>query len=272
MKTITLKQAKEIDFNRASVALGTFDGLHRGHNALIQAALSHVGDTVAFTFDTLPINVFRKQHRPMQLFTMQEKIEAFSKTGIDYLCVAHFDKDFAGLTRDEFETLIIETFNPDNIIAGYNYTFGKDAKGTAEVLLQDGEKLGCNVEVIPKVLVNGNDVSSTKIRESLWDGNIRNANELLGYQYFISGVVLKCFNKNSKDTTVVIDIPQKKTAPKNGSYSVLIKVRGSFYNAVCNIGAESAIGNKRFIVDIQNLNKDITDEPITVVFKERLSD
>lgn len=272
MKTITLKKAKEIDFNRASVALGTFDGLHRGHNALIQAALNHKGDTVAFTFDTLPINVFKKQHRPMQLFTMQEKIEAFSKTGIDYLCVAHFDKDFAGLTRDEFETLIIETFNPDNIIAGYNYTFGKNAEGTAEVLLQDVEKLGCNVEVIPKVLVNGNDVSSTKIRESLWDGNIRNANELLGYQYFISEVVLKCLNRNSKDTTVVIDIPQKKIAPKNGSYSVMTKVRGSFYDAVCKVG-EFAIGNKRTIeVVIQDLNKDITNEPVTVVFKERLRD
>lgn len=273
MKTITLKQAKEIDFNRASVALGTFDGLHRGHNALIQAALSHVGDTVAFTFDTLPINVFKKQQRPMQLFTMKEKIVAFSKTGIDYLCVAHFDKDFAGLTRDDFERLIIDTFNPDNIIAGYNYTFGKNAEGTAEVLLQDVDKLGCNVEVIPKVLVNGKDVSSTKIRKFLWEGNIKNANELLGYQYFINGVVLQYIDKNLKDTTVRIGIPQKKAAPRNGTYRTMVKVGESFCDAVCNVGTDSAINENRTIeVVTQDLIKDITDEPVTVVFKERLRD
>ena len=273
MKTITLKQANEINFNRASVALGTFDGLHRGHNALIQAALKYVGDTVAFTFDTLPISVFKQQHRPMQLFTMQEKIEAFSKTGIDYLCVAHFDKDFAGLTRDEFETLLIDTFNPDNIIAGYNYTFGKDAEGTADVLTQDVKKLGCNVDVISKVLVNGNDVSSTKIREYLWDGDITNANNLLGYQFFITGEAHELTDKNSAQTTINIDVPQKKISPRNGSYNVMVKVNENLYDAVCTVDIKNGVSEERSVkVDIQDIKEDVAGEIVTVVFKERLSD
>ena len=99
MKTITLEEAKSIQFNKACVALGTFDGLHLGHIALIDAAKKHCGDTIAFTFDALPIDLFQSHHRPMQLFTMQEKIEAFCKTGIDYLCAVHFDQSFADIDK-----------------------------------------------------------------------------------------------------------------------------------------------------------------------------
>ena len=125
MRIITIDQANKIQFNKASVALGTFDGLHLGHMALIDAAKKHDGDTIAFTFDALPVDVFRKKHKPMQLYTLVEKESAFEKTDIDYLCIAHFDKSFAGIDKHEFESMLKDTFDPCCVIAGYNYTYGK---------------------------------------------------------------------------------------------------------------------------------------------------
>jgi len=277
MKTITLNQAKQIKFNRASVALGTFDGLHKGHAALIEAAKEHYGDTIAFTFDALPIDVFREKHRPMQLLTLDEKIEAFKNTGIDYLCLSHFDKEFAGIDKDEFESLIVNAFSPKTIIAGYNYTYGRDAAGTAQVLLQDEQKLNCSVEVIPKVIVDGIDVSSTKIRECLWEGDIKTSSILLGYEYFMSGVVVhgRGIGKTLGFPTANLNVPKEKIVPKSGVYSVYAEVNGQTYNAVCSIGVNPTISEnagRTIEVHILDFDRDIYGETVRITFKKRIRD
>lgn len=277
MKTISLEEAKSIQFNKASVALGTFDGLHLGHIALINAAKKHCGDTIAFTFDALPIDLFQSHHRPMQLFTMQEKIEAFSKTGIDYLCAVHFDQSFADIDKLDFEKMLVKTFSPVNVIAGYNYTFGSHAEGTADMLQKDGAVLGYNAEVIQKVLVGGIPVSSTKIRECLWEGQIETANDLLGYQYKMSGVVVhgKGIGKALGFPTANICVAKEKIVPKNGVYSVSVLVRGETFAGVCSVGVNPTIeqhAHRTIETHILDFDADIYDEVIKVTFKKRIRD
>lgn len=277
MKTITLEQAKKIDFDRASVALGTFDGLHVGHIALIDAAKKHSGDTVAFTFDALPAYLFYAHHKPMQLYTMSEKIKAFERTGIDYLCVTHFDQSFAGMDKLDFEKLLVNVFSPINVIAGYNYTYGYHAEGTADQLLRDGALLGYNVEVIPKVLVNDIPVSSTKIRECLWNGQIETANSLLGYSYSMSGMVVhgKGIGRTLGFPTANINVAKEKIVPKNGVYSVQVTVADEVFKGVCSVGVNPTIeahAQRTIEPHILNFDRDIYDATITVAFKKRIRD
>ncbi len=277
MKTITLEQAKTIEFDRASVALGTFDGLHVGHIALIDAARNYCGDTVAFTFDALPVDLFRSHHKPMQLFTMQEKIAAFERAGIDYLCVTHFDKSFAGMGKLDFEKLLVDFFSPVNVIAGYNYTYGFHAEGTADMLARDGALLGYNVEVIPEVLVNNIPVSSTKIRECLWNGQIETANNLLGYDYSMSGTVVhgKGIGKTLGFPTANINAAKEKIVPKNGVYSVGVLVGDEKLRGVCSVGVNPTIekhAHRTVEAHILDFDRDIYNEVITVSFKKRIRD
>lgn len=277
MKTITLEQAKNIEFKKATVALGTFDGLHVGHIALIDAAKKHNGDIIAFTFDALPVDLFQSHHRPMQLFTMSEKIEAFSKTGIDYLCFTHFDKSFAGMDKLDFEKLLAAYFSPVNVIAGYNYTYGHHAKGTADMLQKDGALLGYNVEVIPEVLLEGIAVSSTKIRECLWSGQIETATRLLGYGYSMSGTVVhgKGIGKKLGFPTANISVAKEKIVPSSGVYSVDVLARDISYAGVCSVGVNPTIekhAERTIEAHILGFDKDIYDEVITVTFKKRIRD
>lgn len=277
MKTITLEQAKNIEFKKATVALGTFDGLHVGHIALINAAKKHNGDTIAFTFDTLPVDLFQSHHRPMQLFTMNEKIEAFSKIGIDYLCFTRFDKSFAGMDKLDFEKLLAAYFSPVSVIAGYNYTYGYHAKGTADLLQKDSALLGYKVEVIPEVLLEGIAVSSTKIRECLWAGQVETAAKLLGYGYSMSGTVVhgKGLGASLGFPTANISVAQEKIVPKNGVYGVNVIVGSKTFAGVCSVGVNPTIEKhaKRTIeAHILDFDRDIYDEVITVTFKKRIRD
>jgi riboflavin kinase/FMN adenylyltransferase len=277
MRIITIDQANKIQFNKASVALGTFDGLHLGHMALIDAAKKHDGDTIAFTFDALPVDVFRKKHKPMQLYTLVEKESAFEKTGIDYLCIAHFDKSFAGIDKHEFESMLKDTFDPCCVIAGYNYTYGKNAAGNAKQLKKDSEEFGYNVEVIPEVLVNGIPVSSTKIRELLWKGDIIGANKLLGYEYFMSGAVTEgnMIGKSLGFPTANIEVPKEKVMPKSGVYAVEAMCKGDKYNAVCNIGIKPTVTDRAILTietHLIDFSDDIYNELLTIKFKKRIRD
>ena len=277
MRTITLEEAKSLQFSNASVALGTFDGLHLGHIALINAAKKHRGDTIAFTFDALPIDLFQSHHKPMQLFTMQEKIEAFCKTEIDYLCAVHFDQSFADIDKHDFEKMLVETFSPVNVIAGYNYTFGSHAEGTADMLQKDGAKLGYNAQVIPKVLVDGIPVSSTKIRKCLWDGQIETANKLLGYSYSMSGVVVhgKGIGKTLGFPTANLRVAKEKIVPKNGVFSASVTVGSRTFDGVCSVGVNPTIelhAHRSIETHILDFDADIYDEIITIAFKKRIRD
>lgn len=277
MEILTIDQAKKTSFNELSIALGTFDGLHRGHLELVDAAKRKSRQSAVFTFDALPMDLFHKDHKPMRLFTNDEKISAFEKTGIDYLCIAHFDKEFAGIEKTDFVYMLVNSLKPVNLIAGFNYTYGKNAEGNVELLQQMGTELGFSVEVIPPVNIDGAPVSSTRIRESISAGHIENANHLLGYTYSMSGIVEHGKGIGTKKIvpTANILVPKEKIIPKNGVYSVNVKIENEAYKGICNIGTNPTVSTdaKQTIeVHILSFDSDIYDKNITIEFNRRIRD
>ncbi|MGE5493972.1 MAG: bifunctional riboflavin kinase/FAD synthetase [Burkholderiales bacterium] len=277
MEIITLEQARRIKFCGLSIALGTFDGLHIGHMALINALLGFGGKSAVFTFDSLPSDLFLAEHKPSHLFTLEEKAAAFCNAGIDYLCIARFDRKFAGINKTEFASTIINTFSPVNIVAGYNYTYGRHAQGNADTLKSFAEKHGCNVVIIPPVIFDGEPVSSTRIRECIAAGGIERANALLGYRYSVSGTVEKGTGLGNKlgFPTANITADREKILPLRGVYSVSVAVGGSEYKGVCNIGVKPTVSNgvkETIEVHIIGLSADLYGQNVTIYFNKRIRD
>ncbi|MDD5018377.1 MAG: bifunctional riboflavin kinase/FAD synthetase [Eubacteriales bacterium] len=276
MESITLEQAKKMRFFDLSVALGTFDGLHIGHMALMDA-VRRSGTSAVFTFDSLPIDLFCEDHKPLRLFTLNEKKAALKKTGIDYICVARFDKKFADMDKDDFAGLILKAFSPKNVVAGYNYTYGRHAKGNADSLIKFGKTHGYHVEVIPPVIFDGEPVSSTRIRDCIAAGRIERANMLLGYTYAVSGTVNKGSGLGTKlgFPTANISVAKEKILPQRGVYSVDVFLGSDKYKGVCNIGVKPTVSNGRtetVEVYIISLSENLYGEKLTVRFNKRLRD
>ena len=277
MKTITLEQAKNTRFKNLSVALGTFDGLHIGHMKLIESLLSCGGESAVFTFGNLPSDLFVADRKPMMLFTPEEKSAAFAKTGVGYLCATPFDRGFARLGKAEFESLLVECFSPVNIIAGYNYTYGRHARGNADTLEEFGERRGIKVRIIPPVVLDGEPVSSTRIRECLEAGSVEKANMLLGYEYALTGTVEKGegLGRLLGFPTANLRVPAEKVIPLRGVYEVESKVDGKSYKGLCNIGTRPTVSAgiwQAIEVHLLSLSGDLYGRKVTVLFKKRLRD
>lgn len=277
MKIIDMKQAKKTRFKNLSLALGTFDGLHIGHMALIDALTAYPGQSAVFTFDSLPIDLFSAEHKPMRLFTIEEKKEAFSRTGIDYLCITHFDQRFANMDKHDFTVMLKKVFSPEHVVAGYNYTYGRHAKGDVDTLTRDGASLGFETQIISPVIYDGEPVSSTRIRECIAAGGIMRANALLGYSYDIRGIVER--GQGIGDTlgfpTANITVAREKIIPRRGVYATHVRVGEDCYRGVCNVGTRPTVSsdNRETIeVHILDLNKNIYGEEITIYFDKRLRD
>ena len=153
----------------------------------------------------------------------------------------------------------------------------KNAAGNAKQLKKDSEEFGYNVEVIPEVLVNGIPVSSTKIRELLWKGDIIGANKLLGYEYFMSGAVTEgnMIGKSLGFPTANIEVPKEKVMPKSGVYAVEAMCKGNKYNAVCNIGIKPTVTDRAILTietHLIDFSDDIYNELLTIKFKKRIRD
>lgn len=277
MRVITLGDAIDIQFERLSLALGTFDGLHTGHMALINAAKSGQGESAVFTFDSVPMELFSEDPRPMRLFTLEEKIEAMGRAGVDYLCAIHFDKTIAGMKHEPFTDMICGAFSPERVIAGYNFTYGRHAEGNVDTLQLAGEACGFGVCVIPPVFVEGEPVSSTRIRECIAAGSVERANKLLGYEYSVSGNVVRGRGVGHKMLfpTANIEVSKEKLLPRKGVYAVGIVLNGHEHMGVCNIGVNPTVScGTRETVEayIIGMERDLYGENITVRFKRRIRD
>lgn len=276
MNIITLQQAKQIGFDGLSLALGTFDGLHIGHMALINAALSQGGQSAVLTFDMLPADYFYGEHRRMRLMTPEEKMRALENAGIDYLCVAHFDRKFAAMSREKFTAMLHDVFRPCCVVAGYNYTYGHEAQGDADTLIADGRMHGFDVLVIPPVVLEGEPVSATRIRECLEAGSVERASRLLGYPYALTGKVgegKRIGTSRLGFPTANLLPPSEKIIPLRGVYGVSVTALGREYKGVCNIGVNptvSAIARESIETHIIGLSEDLYGKTITIRFERRL--
>ncbi len=270
-------------FKNAVVTIGTFDGVHTGHQymitQLIQEATAINGETVIITFHPHPRKLVAAS-KPVQILnTLSEKIELLRAKGIDHLVVVPFNESFCNLTAEEYiNNFLFEKFHPHTVIIGYDHRFGRGRLGDYHLMEYYGHKLGFLVKEIPEHVLNKVIVSSTRIREALLQSDIATANNYLGYEYFFEGVV-KEGNKLGRTmgypTANIFLEEEEKLTPGNGVYAieVVFENGGSERkNGMMNIGLRPTVdGTKRVIeVNIFDFDEDIYGETLRVYIKHYL--
>lgn len=283
-------------FKNAVVTIGTFDGVHTGHQEIIEhlkeEAKSVNGETVLITFHPHPRKVVSSKNIFI-LNTLSEKIELLESKGIDHLVVVPFDENFAHQTADEYvKNFLFEKFYPHTVIIGYDHRFGRNRQGDYHLLENYGKQLGFIVKEIPEHLVHREIVSSTKIREALLTNDIATANEYLGYDYFFEGTVVHG-NKLGKvlgyPTANLAIEDKEKLIPGNGIYAVAVqfpvtgyrlpgntghrhRATGNIYKGMMSIGVRPTIGvSERTIeVNIFDFDEDIYGKTLRVYVKKYL--
>jgi riboflavin kinase/FMN adenylyltransferase len=241
--------SKKTPFTRNAVCcIGSFDGVHRGHQAIIEYAKKLAGyDKKVGIMTFLPLPFFVLKSMPVICLTLrEEKEKIFEQLGIDFVYYFRFTKRFARQTPDAFVNLVADRISPSIVIVGENFHFGKDREGSARILQKLAKGL-FPVEILKCIKEDGT-ISSTRIRELLLLGYMKAANNLLGREYEISGRVVRGRGKGARlgFPTVNIHVNKKKLLPLDGVYEVKILIRGKTFRG--------AMFSRHDLVEIHILN------------------
>lgn len=237
------------------VALGNFDGVHRGHQQLIdeirRRAAEHAGTSVAMTFDPHPPRVLRPDKAPRLLMTLDQKVEAFERAGVDAVAVVRFTPELSRWEPELFvETVLIDWLQAAEVWVGANFLFGRERAGTFTLLRALGEDRGFRVEKIEPVLYKDFVVSSTRIRHLLSEGRVDEAGALLGHHYFIDGEVVRGAGRGRQlgFPTANLRTDNDQVLPY-GIYATMATVNGVCHRAVTSIGVRPTIGDNQFTIE-----------------------
>ena len=267
------------------VTIGTFDGVHLGHQKVItrlkEIAKKHNGESVIFTFYPHPRLVTSTSETNLRLLTtLEEKKMLFEKFGIDHLVVYPFNKAFSELTYSEFvEQILVEKMGTRCLVAGYDHKFGKNREGGFEYLKKCAEKFNFEVEKLNALVVDDENVSSTKIREALQSGDIKKTNHYFGYEFSLLGTVISGKQVGRKigfPTANIVTSDKHKIIPGYGVYAVKVIVNDKNYNGMLNIGTRPTFNknadNRSIEVNIFDFADDIYEQEITLVFIDKIRD
>ena len=273
------------------VTTGTFDGVHAGHQQIIkrlnEAARSINGESVVLTFHPHPrLVLYPDQHDLQLLTTPDEKIALLERYGVKHLFIHPFTKEFSQLSSAEFvKEILVKGLHVRQLIIGYDHHFGHDREGGLKQLQQLAPLQGFELEEIPEQVINAFAVSSTRIRKELQNGNIPEANILLGHDYSISGTVVKGkqLGRTLGFPTANIEVNEPhKLIPPNGIYAVQVAMgnaaatlsgkRITIYNGALSIGTRPTFDNgaRSIEVNIFDVDDNLYDQSLTIFFKHYL--
>lgn len=271
-------------FRNAVVTIGTFDGVHRGHQQILlqlkEEASRIDGETVIITFHPHPRKIVSSVPGDIKLLTtLEEKIVLLEQAGIDHLVVVPFDHHFADLSADDYvHDFLHRYFKPHTIIIGYDHRFGKGRSGDYQLLETYGSKLGFAVKEIPEQVLNEVTVSSTLIRKALMAKDITQANAALGYPYFFEGTVVtgNQLGRTIGFPTANLHIAsEEKLIPGNGVYAVRVKdEEGATWGGMMNIGVRPTVDGTRRVIEVNifDFSKDIYGQNLQVQIIAQLRD
>lgn len=240
------------------LSLGKFDGLHRGHELLMDSVFekAHAGlKTAVFTFDIPPQSAGNGMQRVIT--TNKEKQHLFQETGIDYMIECPFTEEIMHMEAEQFIEEIVNRLRATWIVVGTDFRFGYKRKGDFHMLRQYADTYGYQVRVVSKMQHQGRDISSTYIREEIEKGNLELANELLGYPYFIQGTIIhgNQVGRTIGFPTINIQPPEQKLLPPFGVYVSIVWLDGRRYRGITNIGkkptiyGDNPVGAETYIYD-----------------------
>ncbi|MCF6347925.1 MAG: bifunctional riboflavin kinase/FAD synthetase [Flavobacteriaceae bacterium] len=264
------------------VTIGTFDGVHIGHQEiiknLVRNANSNNNKSVILTFFPHPRMVLQKGSDLKLLSTLEEKISLLEKTELDFLIIEPFTKDFSRLTALDFvRDILIQQLKIKKLVIGYDHHFGRNREGNFEQLKEYGTVYDFEVEEIPAQDIQSIAVSSTKIRKALEEGNVERANAYLGYEFMLTGKVIhgRGLGKQWNYPTINIHIKESyKLIPKSGVYVVKTIINNTNIFGIMNIGYRPTIDGKHQTIEVHLLdfNADLYGKNIQVQLAYRLRD
>jgi riboflavin kinase / FMN adenylyltransferase len=258
------------------LAIGVFDGVHRGHQAVISTSTSHArsgnGTPLVVTFDPHPVKVLRPNDAPHLLTATQHKIALIRDLGVDHLLVINFDKKFAATPPEKFvEQLVAHSKPLREICVGHEWSFGKDRRGNLDLLKELGARFHFDVVGIPPVKVSGAVVSSTAIRQAVEKGDFATAAVMLDREYTILGTVKAGEKLGKKLGYPTANLSaHSEQFPPNGVYLAEAWIQGVLYHGVVNLGYRPTVsgGRSERVLEIYLLdfNRDIYGENVEVRF------
>ncbi len=269
------------DIQPCSIALGNFDGIHVGHQALISHAVEKARDTGiksgVFTFSNHPKNLFTGENTVKNIIYQQEKSDLIEGLGVDYLFNLPFTWEICHMEPIAFiDELLVDRMNLREAFCGFNYRFGFKAMGNPQILRQEGLIKGYNVNEIPPVMVDGDVVSSTLIRGLIRSGDMEECERFLGRKYSIGGevVVGNRIGRTIGFPTSNITVDESMVTPPNGVYITNCIYNGEKYPSVTNVGVKPTIGDfkKNMETHIFNFDKELYGKQIQVEFLKMTRD
>lgn len=265
------------------LALGNFDGVHRGHQYLIEQMVNRArtgqGQAGAFVFDPHPGQVINPHRAPRMLVTAERKAELFENLGVELLIYNSFTPAIARWSPEEFVSrILVDYLKVKEVFVGFNYSFGYRGAGTPEYLKQLGEKHNFLVHIIPPFEIKGQVVSSSLIRQAMEDGDIKTAADMLGYYPSWQGKVVDGEKRGSTKIgypTANLEAGDNLIIPGVGVYAALATVNRQTYKAVVNIGRKPTF-HQEYPVTVEahliDFNRQIYGELVTLTFVQKIRD
>ena len=284
MKVVHLKYPHQLNLNEStaySLAVGFFDGVHKGHQAVIGNAIEIAKqlkiNNAVMTFDPHPSIVLGgRKEKVFYITPLQQKLDIFKEIGVETVFVVHFTSDFAKLSPEDFIQYFIRDLNVLHVTAGFDFSFGSLGKGNMETMkaLSNGE---FGVSVIEKQSDSEEKISSTRIRKCLMDGDMESVEKLLGRAYEVPGMVVHG-DKRGRTIgfpTANIQAVEGSFIPLTGVYAVKMLVQNKWYDGVCNVGYKPTFKdpeNKQLTIEVHILdfNKSIYGEEVKVGWYKRI--
>ena len=262
------------------LTLGTFDGVHIGHRKILERITQNTEngkyESLVLTFFPHPRMVLQGESEVKLLNTLSEKIDLLEKIGVQNLVIHPFDITFSRLTAEEFvKTVLIDQFDIKKIIIGYDHRFGRNRTANIDDLIAFGKQHDFEVEQISVQEIDAVSISSTKIRNALMEGNMALANEYLGYEYFLTGTIVR-----GKQLGRTIDFPTAnlqmeenyKLIPRNGVYVVKSTINQKTVFGMMNIGLNPTVAGENLAIEIHffDFDEELYDQKISVSLLEYL--
>lgn len=262
------------------ITLGVFDGVHIGHQALVRQTVATARDagvvSVAFTFDPHPARTLAPARAPSLLMGVEARAETLLTLGLDHVVIQTFDHDFATITADAFvRDFLVAPLRPRHVIVGFNFAYGKDRRGDQQHLVAQGDAFGFTVDVVTALHLDGDVVSSTRVRNALDRGDLSTVNRLLGRPFSVTGTVVPGdrLGRTIGFPTANIRLDGEKRPP-SGVYATRFRRRGDpdFLPSVTNVGHRPTVGGgavtvETFVIDFE---ADLYGTPVEVELVERL--
>jgi len=266
------------DFKYLVVTIGNFDGVHIGHQKIFNRVIEakgRKGTSMVITFEPHPVKVLAPERRLRLLTPPEEKLRLIEHTGIDAVLIIDFNREFSKIEPEDFiRNILVDRLHVKHVIVGHNYRFGKEKKGTTDLLRRRGKKYGFKVTVVRNTRLGGHTVSSSRIRQLLSWGRVCEAATLLGRPYSIHGTVIRGAGRGGKvlsTPTANISTPNE-LVPKEGVYAVRVELDRKIYDAVANIGTNPTFEGRHmsYEVHIFDLNENLLGKELRLYFIDRI--